>query len=64
MLLSADFFIFKIKLFLKKIFRKRIRVSNSLGPDEGRGLTGPDLGLNCLAKKNQQTTKWSLVWKE
>ena len=40
---SADF-------FQNQLFRKTIRVSNSLDPDQGRHIVGSDLGPNCLQK--------------
>ena len=45
---SADFF-FK-STFSKYSFRKTIRVSNSLEPDQARRLVGPDLDPNCLQR--------------
>ena len=44
---SADFF--KIK-FLKIYLRNKIRVSNSLDPDQARHFVGPDLGPSCLQR--------------
>ena len=44
---SADFF---KSTFSKYSFRKTIRVSNSLEPDQARRLVGPDLGPNCLQR--------------
>ena len=40
------------KPFSKKSFRNtiRLRVSNSLNPDQTRHFVGPDLGSNCLER--------------
>ena len=34
--------------FYSYSFRKTIRVSNSLDPDQARHIVGPELGPNCL----------------
>ena len=50
LVLTADFF---SKLtFSKKSFRNtiRLRVSNSLGPDQDGHSVSPDLGSNCLQR--------------
>ena len=39
---SADF-------FLKHSFKNKIRVSNSLDPDQARHSVGPDLDTNCFS---------------
>ena len=36
--------------FYQKIFRRTIRVSYGLDPDQGRRFVGPDLGPNCLQR--------------
>ena len=56
---------FKIK-FSKNSFRKTIRVSNSLDPNQDRHSVGPDLGANCLQRltadeKSSLATK-GLIW--
>ena len=47
LLSSADFF--RI-IFSKNSFRKAIRLSNSLDPDQDRHSVGPDLGPNSLQR--------------
>ena len=42
-------FFFKFK-FSKKSYRNRIRVSNSLDPDQARHYVGPDLDPKCLQR--------------
>ena len=37
-------------IFFKNSFRKIIRVSNNLDPDQARHFVGPDLGPNCLQR--------------
>ena len=47
LLASANF----LKLnFSKNSIWNTIRVSNSLDPDQGQHLVGPDLGTNCLQR--------------
>ena len=48
LLLSADFFYFKISFF--NCFRNTYRVSNSLDPDQDLHSVGFDVGLNCLQR--------------
>ena len=36
------------KLTFSRTFRKTIRVSNSLDPEQARCFVGPDLGPNCM----------------
>ena len=53
LLLSADFF---SKLnFSKNSFRKYIRVSKSLDPDQDKYSVGPDLGPNCLERLSTES---------
>ena len=51
---SADFY--QNKCFLKISFMNRIRVSNSLEPDQARQNVGPDLAPNCLQKLSADDT--------
>ena len=41
---------FKINSLRKNSFRKSIRVSNSLNPDQARHFVEPDLESNCLQR--------------
>ena len=54
--ISSAELVFKLT-FSNMSFRNRIRASNALDPDQDRPSVGPDLGLNCLPKGYQQTTK-------
>ena len=49
--------IFKKINFLGEKFRKTIRVSISLYPDQARHFVGPDLGLNCLQRSSEDNTR-------
>ena len=52
-LFKANFVVclyFQNILFQKKYFRKTIRVSNSLDPDQARHCIGPDLAPNRLQR--------------
>ena len=49
-LYSADFLPFSKSIRSKNSFRRAIRVSNSLDPDQARQNVGPDLGPNCLQR--------------
>ena len=48
--------IFSKSFFRKNSFRKTIRVSNSLDPDQARYFVGPDLGPNCLQTLSEDDT--------
>ena len=55
--LSSAVFFFKKQLFRKNYFRKTIRVSNSLDPDQVRHFVGPGLDPNCLQKLSADDTR-------
>ena len=48
LLLSADFY--RDNFFSKFSFRKTIRISNSLDPDQAPYFVRPDLGTYCLQR--------------
>ena len=52
-LLFADFFSNFNFLFQKVGFRRIIRASNGLDPDQDQHSVGPDLGPNCLQKQEK-----------
>ena len=53
---SADFFVFKIRVFQKIPFRHITIVSNSFDPDQVLSVVKPDPGQKCLLKDYQQMT--------
>ena len=56
--LDADIFQNQLfENFSKNYFRNTIRVSNNLDPDQGRGITRPDLGPDCLQKLSTDDTR-------
>ena len=58
LLMSTDFF--KINIF-KKNFRKTIRLSYCLDPDQTQHFVGPDLGPNCLQRLSADVQSCHLV---
>ena len=61
-LVSADFF-FKNIFFQKNLSGTQSVCQTGLDPDQDRHCIGPDLGLNCLCNRYQQTTKVAAVKK-
>ena len=53
MLLLMLLLMFSIINFIKKIFQKTIKVSNSLDPDQDQQNVGPDLSPNCLQRLSE-----------